>query len=236
MSPTLTRIVLFLVVFAVCGALSTGSLHRPLLHFSFQPIATILILAIPLTQHIKHPSSFALWISVGLFFSLFGDVFLLFHDRCFLFGLSAFLLAHISYLIAFTRDVSFPARLSVWLIYFAVVGCFVLFVVFPKLPSGLRLPIIVYMFFVVSMAAQSMGRFLILKNIPAGLAAFGAIFFVLSDSLLAFDRFQSPIPAAAFFVLIPYYIAQWSIALSTQPSSSKTSVIPTGGQTPSVWP
>ena len=152
---------------------------------------------------------------MGLFFSFFGDLFLLSHDRYFLYGLCAFLLAHISYLIAFTRGIRFPALLSVWLLYLAAVATFLLWVIFPKLPVGFRLPIVVYMFFVVSMASQSMGRFLILKNIPAALAAFGAIFFVLSDSLLAFDRFHSRLPAAAFLVLVPYYLAQWLIALST---------------------
>ena len=229
MSPTLTRIVGLLVLLAVSLTLAASSLHQPWLKYSFQPLATLLILAIPVTQFIKHPSPYAFWISTGLFFSLFGDILLMFPDRFFLHGLAAFLMAHIAYLIAFTREAKFPARLSIWLIYLAGVACFFLLAIFPKLPTGLRLPIIVYMFFAVSMAAQSMGRFLILNSIPDALAAFGAILFVLSDSLLAFDRFRSPLPAPAFFVLIPYYLAQWLIALSTQPSSSKTSVIQTEG-------
>ena len=215
MSSTLTRIAGLVILVAVSLALSADSFHRPWMHYFFQPLATFLILAMPFSQFLRFPSSFALWISMGLFFSFFGDLFLLSPDRYFLYGLCAFLLAHISYLIAFTRGIRFPALLSVWLLYLAAVATFLLWVIFPKLPVGFRLPIVVYMFFVVSMASQSMGRFLILKNIPAALAAFGAIFFVLSDSLLAFDRFHSRLPAAAFLVLVPYYLAQWLIALST---------------------
>ncbi|MGB3713941.1 MAG: lysoplasmalogenase family protein, partial [Candidatus Promineifilaceae bacterium] len=43
----------------------------------------------------------------------------------------------------------------------------------------------------------------------------GAIFFVISDTALAFNRFNAPIAQASLIVLATYYLAQWLIALST---------------------
>ena len=216
MSPTLTRIVGILVLLALSLTLASGPLHIRWLMYCFKPLASALIFAIPFAQWRKCPSPFTFWITTGLLFSFVGDVLLIFPDRLFLHGLVAFLFAQISFLIAFSREVKFPAYLSLWLLYLAVFAAYFSFVLFPTLSPDLRLPVIVYVFFVSTMGAQAMGRFLILKNRPAGLAAIGALFFLLSDSLLAFDRFRSPIPAAIFFVLIPYYLALWLITLSAQ--------------------
>ncbi len=216
MSPKLTRIFGFLVFIAVALLLSAEFINQPWLMYIFKPLAIALIVSISLANWKVHPSSFALWISIGLFLSLIGDIVLMFPEPFFIYGLFAFLVAHICYLTAFSRRVKFPARLPVWLLYLTVVSLFYGFL-FPTLSSALRLPVAIYVFFVASMAAQSMGRFLILKNHPAGNAALGALFFMLSDALLSFSRFHAPIPAPTFFVLTPYFLGQWLIALSTRP-------------------
>jgi uncharacterized membrane protein YhhN len=48
----------------------------------------------------------------------------------------------------------------------------------------------------------------------ARLAAIGAAFFVVSDTLLAWNRFGGGIPLASLWVLATYFIAQWYIARS----------------------
>lgn len=48
----------------------------------------------------------------------------------------------------------------------------------------------------------------------ATLAALGATAVVLSDGLLALNRFWAPLPAAAVLVLVPYYVAQFLLAAS----------------------
>ncbi|HEY4978826.1 MAG TPA: lysoplasmalogenase [Candidatus Acidoferrum sp.] len=217
MSPKLTRIFGFFVLIAVALLLGAEVFDQPWLMYIFKPLAIALIFSISLANWKVHPSPFALWISIGLFLSLIGDIALMSQDRFFVSGLLAFLVAHICYLAAFSRGVKFPARPSVWLLYLTVLGSFYGFL-FPGIPSALRLPVGFYVFFVASMAAQSMGRFLMLNNHPARLAALGTVLFLLSDALLSFDRFHAPIPAAAFFILTPYFLGQWLIALSTRPS------------------
>ena len=48
----------------------------------------------------------------------------------------------------------------------------------------------------------------------AGVAAIGGALFLLSDTLLAFNKFAAPLPAATLWVLASYWAAQWCIASS----------------------
>ena len=58
------------------------------------------------------------------------------------------------------------------------------------------------------MAAQAIGRATVLRDAPSLLVAVGAGFFMLSDSLLATNRFVMPLPMAQVWVLATYYAAQ----------------------------
>jgi alkylglycerol monooxygenase len=198
------------VLVALTGPLFTQLPLAPI----FKPLATILILSIAFANWRLRRDRYSFFILLGLLFSLVGDVALLWPARYFLFGLAAFLCTHIAYLFAFTRDVCFPARPGVGLIYFACASALYLFL-FSLLPYGIKLPLALYSVLLASMASQALGRFLIFRNHAARLAAFGAFFFVISDSLLALDRFHAPIPHAQLLILIPYYVAQWLIVSST---------------------
>jgi uncharacterized membrane protein YhhN len=78
-----------------------------------------------------------------------------------------------------------------------------------------RLPVLVYMLAIVTMAWQA-ARWSGLHTAAAGLAAAGSALFVLSDSVLAWNRFARPFRAAQAVVLSTYFAAQWLIALSTR--------------------
>jgi len=198
----------------IVAAIAVHFLARPLLLWTLAPLATLLILAIAFANWRARKDRYSLLITIGLVFSLVGDVLLLWPEHFFTLGLSAFLLTHIAYLVAFTRDAHFPARLGVWIPYLLfAASCNVL--LFSRLPAGLRLPIVVYSVFLVSMAAQATGRSLLLRTAAARFAAIGTLLFVLSDTLLAVDRFYQPLRLAPLLVLVPYYAAQWLIASST---------------------
>jgi uncharacterized membrane protein YhhN len=214
MSQPFTRALKLATSVSIVAAIVVHFLAIPLLLWTFAPLATILILAIAFANWRVRKDRYSLWITVGLMFSLAGDVLLLRPEHFFLLGLSAFLVTHIAYLIAFTRGTRFPARPGVWIPYLLfAVGCF--FLLFSRLPAALRLPVAVYSLFLVSMSAQAMGRSLLLRTSAARLAALGTLLFVLSDALLAFDRFYAPLRLAPLLILVPYYAAQWLIASST---------------------
>src|SRR5271157_5460224 len=220
MPHSFTHALKLATVVSIVAAIAVHFLASRLLLWTLAPLATILILAIAFANWRSRKDRYSLWISIGLLFSLVGDILLLRPDHFFLQGLSAFLLTHIAYLIAFTRDAHFPARRGVWILYL-LFAAFCNFLLFSRLPAGLRFPVAVYSVFLVSMAAQAMGRSFLMRTSAARLAAVGALLFVLSDGLLAFNRFYALLRFAPLLILVPYYAAQWLIASSTddpQPS------------------
>lgn len=54
-----------------------------------------------------------------------------------------------------------------------------------------------------------------MKNLPKLVCGIGAVLFVISDSLIAFNMFYAPIPHSKLYVMVTYYLAQLGIALST---------------------
>jgi len=182
--------------------------------YIFKPLAILLIIGLALQNWSRHKSAYSQAIVTGLCFSLLGDLLLIWPDQYFLAGLGAFLLAHVAYLLAFNRDAGFPARLPVLLIYLSI-GALCYGVLFPTLPADLRVPVALYATLLAAMAGQAMGRLLELRTSGSRRAAIGAIFFMLSDLLLAFHRSRSPLVYSESFILVPYYLGQWLIASST---------------------
>ena len=225
MSRTSTRIVGILICCAVAQTIVGHLGHSPWLIYIFKPLATILILGIALANWISQKQNYALWICVGLVFSLVGDVVLMWPERHFVAGLAAFLLAHIAYLAAFTCGVKFPANWAIWIVYLAIAAA-MYFVLSGRLPAELKFPVALYAVAVTTMAAQAMGRYVVSRSRVAMLAAAGGIFFMVSDGLLAVDRFWERIPYDAVVVLVPYYVAQVLMALSTHATEKARNAAP----------
>jgi uncharacterized membrane protein YhhN len=198
---------------AVCALLAAAAeaLHLPWLAFVFKPLATLLVIV-----HAARRGEGAgrRWLLIGLALSWLGDVALLWPEQGFVPGLLAFLLTHVSYTVAFTRDARFAAKPVAFVAYAAVAGT-VLLVLWPGVPVALRGPVIVYVAALSTMAAQAAARWLASpSDALRRRAAIGAALFVVSDALLALDRFHAALPFAALCVLVPYWLAQWLIASS----------------------
>ncbi len=180
--------------------------------YIFKPLTTLLIILIAfLGSGVATPLYQGL-VLVGLIFCLGGDVFLMLPARFFIAGLVSFLVGHLLYIAAFVSDAGFqPAPL--WLLTLAVFGAVVYGLLHPHL-GKMRLPVIIYMIAILTMAWQALGRWSAQPSSSALLAAAGAVFFVLSDSTLALDRFRAKFRSARVIVLSTYWLAQWLIALS----------------------
>ena len=195
---------------AVAGAEVAG---LRALHYAFKPLATLLVLAMALRLPTVEAPAYRRWIVAGLALSLLGDVFLMLPFDGFVFGLGSFLLAHLAYLVALRRRGGwFAIR---WpLAAYAAIAALVLLRLWPGLPAELRVPVIVYVVALAGMAAQAASVWRQCADAPARLAAVGGAAFVVSDALLALDRFAAPVPHAATWVLATYWSAQWCIARS----------------------
>lgn len=185
-------------------------------HLFFKPAAMVLalLLVAQAWRSGRLPGGAALWLGLALTGSLAGDVFLMLEGR-FIPGLVAFLLAHLAYIVLFRQSTRWwPMRpVLVGCLGYAVLMVAVLWA--GGLPAGLRGPVAVYALVIALMAAQAIGRAWTLRDRGSVLVAVGAIAFLASDTLLALNRFVSPLPASAVWVLSTYYAAQCLIVGGT---------------------
>jgi uncharacterized membrane protein YhhN len=134
-------------------------------------------------------------------------------------GLASFLVAHLFFLRAFTRDAPlFGRRLP--LILLLALSAANLLVLWPGVGTGLQLPVLAYMLCLVAMTAQAVSRAFTLGTADGKLAACGGIAFLISDTTLAYNKFHAPVPASALLVLGTYYAALYLIALSVKSKSA----------------
>jgi uncharacterized membrane protein YhhN len=137
----------------------------------------------------------------------------------FLPGLIAFLFAHLAYIRAFSVSLRFGARPRVFVLY-GVVAALILSQLWSGVPVALRVPVVAYVVCLAAMAAQAASgwraRIGTADESAARRAAIGGVLFMLSDSLLAFNKFATPLPAASLSILASYWLAQGFIAGSLQ--------------------
>jgi uncharacterized membrane protein YhhN len=190
------------------------ALDRAWLNFAFKPLATLCVIAWAAAGR-SDDGVVKRWIVVGLVFSLAGDIALLWPVQGFLVGLVAFLLGHLSYLVALTRRVKFlasPPAFGVW----ALVAASVLAGLWAGVPPDLRAPVLVYVCALGAMAAQATSVWLARRGQPDAarwrLVAIGGALFVLSDAILATDKFVGGIPLPTLWNLTIYWLGQWFIA------------------------
>jgi uncharacterized membrane protein YhhN len=153
---------------------------------------------------------------VGLFFSLLGDIFLLFEaDGWFLAGLVAFLLALISYGIGFNVV---PPVTDLFSVLSAILVAVLFARLYRRIAAGLvakgltrlRIPVLIY---TLVSALMLLSAFLTLFRpdwlpVASLLAAFGAALFIASDTLLAWNRFVVPLARGPLTSIIFYDLGQ----------------------------
>lgn len=151
------------------------------------------------------------WILVGLVFSWLGDVLL---SVEFVYGLAAFLLAHLFYIWAFTRGCRWKLLFRAGLLYVGPVflyGLLMLAVLHSHLGSR-RIPVLFYIVAILTMLLTALSRKQWVNPTCYWITVAGALIFVLSDSLLAIRSFVTPYPFSGFLVMGTYTTAEFLIA------------------------
>lgn len=155
------------------------------------------------------------WFALGLAFSLAGDIFLMLPREQFIAGLISFLLAHIFYIVGFLRS---PVALNLPGLIVAVVIALVILRLYRRIAaalevsgkSALKLPVIAYSLVISIMLLLAL---LALtgeswQTLPALLVSAGALLFYISDALLAWNKFVSPLRLGRLTSIIPYHLGQ----------------------------
>jgi uncharacterized membrane protein YhhN len=214
--------VLTLVCAVVAIAASLLGPGYAMLLFVFKPLTTALVIAYAWPRGAGSPRQ-QRFVRIGLVLSLVGDVFLLWPKEGFLPGLVSFLLAHLAYIAAFCVPARLAARPLVFIAY-AVVAALILSQLWPGVPGALRAPVLGYVVCLAAMAAQAAVWWRTASGSAderlARAAAIGGLLFMVSDSLLAINKFALPLPFASLWILATYWAAQWCIASSLRPSHS----------------
>lgn len=178
-------------------------------HLFFKPAAMVLalLLVAQVWQADRLRTPVAAWLTLALTGSLAGDVFLML-PNLFIPGLASFLLAHLAYIVLFRQGTGWWPHRPVLLLCLVYAVGMVAVLWAGGLPPGLRLPVAAYALVIGLMAAQAIGSAIRQPGTGTMLVAVGAVAFVVSDTLLAINRFVSPLPASAVWVLSTYYAAQ----------------------------
>lgn len=185
------------------------------LHFIAKPLLIpALMLLLVFTKSAAQGKNLLL---AGLFFSWLGDVFLLFEYKnalFFIFGLAGFLTTHIFYIIYFLRirstNVSLLKKQPVLIALVPAYGITLVWLLYPHL-GDLKLPVIAYAMVICTMLLCSLHVFLKVNREAARHYLTGAAAFVLSDSLLAINKFYQPFAYAGVFIMLTYCAAQYFI-------------------------
>lgn len=186
-----------------------------------KPLTLALLLGVFILQgQLATPPLF--FFGLGFFFSLFGDVFLMFSERWFLAGLVAFLLAHVAYIIGF--NLPWPQIDPLWSSIIALTLAFSSGRVLRRILIGLRVkgltrlvaPVVLYGAVITFMLLSALLTFFRPEwGVSSALLAFGgALLFYISDVILAWNRFVHPVRNGRLWNMITYHLGQMALALA----------------------
>ena len=222
-----TREKTILLVFAIA---SIGNLASTLVDASMLNYATKPLLLLPLLiawQSITLlKTRFDKLIAGAFLFSWFGDLLLMMVSSTwgqnvpfFILGLGSFLVAHLFFIAAFWHWKGQRTGLiqqKPWLLVpFLLFWGILMYILWPGL-GDLRIPVTAYSLVIIVMTASAHNLWNLLAAPAKNYLSIGTILFVLSDSLIAVNKFASPFAGASFAIMLTYIVAQYLIYLGAK--------------------
>jgi len=187
--------------------------HNDMLLMIFKPLLVSSLSGYFISATIQASSVLKKWIIGALAFSIAGDTLLMFannNELFFILGLVAFLIAHIFYIICFHTIRTKEGIAGKW--YVAIIVAIYYFLIMnfllPHL-GGLKYAVIIYGLVISFMLLIAMHLYDLEDNLTARYILTGAILFVVSDSVLAINKFYQPYPWGSWAIMITYTLAQW---------------------------
>lgn len=200
-----------LVVACAAAVLDWAAVAREsaVLEYVSKPTATVALLATALSFEVVHDATWA-WRIAALAFCVLGDVFLMLPRDAFVPGLASFAVAQVLLAISFVSDEVHVGRLVVGLVVTVPVAVLLArrFVSAIKRAGRAELaaPIVIYLVVISAMAVTSIAA-------GAVVAVVGALFFMLSDSLIAESRFVKERKWHGVGIMVTYHAALVGLVL-----------------------
>ena len=209
MKETCVKPVVFAVtaLFLVGAAIFFSPLEIP--HKLCIPMGIIVLSSIWLTP----------WeITLALLFSIIGDYAGSCHN--FMAQMGSFAVAHIFYVVFFIRrfirkEYKLTSKMKGYLLMLGICTAALLSFVFvkivPSAPAGvLRIGVSIYAMLICTMLYTALMQ-------RSSLYALGAVLFVISDFILAWNKFIEPVPYRTILVIGTYLSAQWLLFVRATP-------------------
>jgi uncharacterized membrane protein YhhN len=203
---------LFIFIASLIANLAGALLHNETVQAFSKPLIIISLGIYFITATQRQELVVKRWIVLALVFSWVGDIFLIFQindPRYFILGLCSFLIAHLCYVFFFARIGAFESiKLRWWLLLSVLIYYGFLMMYLDSYLGDMKIPVRIYGV-VISMMLMLALHMLYLKDKKAGLLMMtGALLFVVSDSVLAINKFYQSFEPAGFIIMLTYGMAQ----------------------------
>ena len=217
--PVLSRIALYAFYVVSITNLVTQVIHIEWLDMITKPMLMIALLIFYHASRREKVNKLSMLITGALAFSWLGDVLLMLQskiDSLFIFGLGAFLIAHILYIFGYhfaknpSRDQLYSSFIKTRMVFLLLIGGALIYMLYPAL-GDLRIPVIFYTMIIISMGISALLRrgrtieksFIMIYS--------GALLFIMSDAMLGMNKFLSPLVQARLLIMATYIAAQFLI-------------------------
>jgi len=147
-----------------------------------------------------------------------GDVLLMQKDqeKWFLFGMVAFLINQIFYIISFFLSISNITNFDSWGFYLLGPVLLVLIFMVPRFinkAGEMKIPVLVYLVAILLMHFTAILRLAEFQGLPFILVYVGSISFIFSDATIAVNKWDKEIPQGRPIIMTTYLLAQFYITL-----------------------
>lgn len=208
------KIFLILFFIAAIGELISTIAELPTVHLICKP----LLLPSLIAYYWVSTTDRSMMMLGALVFSWIGDV-LLMDNAYFIFGLISFLVSHILYIVTYKQhqhEETTHALHGLQRIRFAfpvlLAGTGLIVILWPHL-NDMKYPVLVYAGVITFMTLTALFRFGRTSVQSFAFVFGGAILFMISDSLLAVNKFIEPIAMGHFWIMLTYCGAQILITI-----------------------
>jgi len=147
-----------------------------------------------------------------------GDIFLMLknEEKWFLFGMGAFLINQLFYILAFFFSITDYTTFNPWGLFLLGPAILILIFTVPRFlnKSGdMKIPVLVYMGAILLMHIAALVRLSTVQGLASILIYIGSISFIFSDSSIAVNKWAGEFTNARFIIMTTYVMAQFYITL-----------------------
>ncbi len=213
-----TSIILHLLFAVIVVVELTGRfVDRVQLEYMVKPLIMIWIAAYFLLY--KQKKKFTVPVLISFLFSWVGDNYGRFSDKNELFffaGVGGFFVAQLTYIYTFATfsevNIRGPIQKNLWLILpFLVYVAGIYLLLFPGLEGLMKPIILVYALSLMGMSMMALNRKSRVGQAGFRLVFVGSLLFLISDSMIALNKFYQEFTLAGFWIMITYIAAQYLI-------------------------